>query len=419
MKSSFCTECGAKLFENDSFCRNCGRKVNDIETVPETKTETSVVSKKSIVNVSNFDPIFNNSEDILLEEFIKKEMEKAGVVDDKKLLPAVALKRKNILSIIFAVLVFVYVTLIFFHFPFFTYLLGLIILVVFFFVTRNYDLIKYLKKEIKSRPSEKISNIVMNVKNSFIADKLKPIRISGVVVAAIIPLFIFLNPRIIYEKVDGGYAVRYYIFGLTNFTSVKIPETYKGEKVVSLRGNTFSNMPFLKEVKLPDTITEIRGQAFKNDKKLVSVNIPENLEYLGGGAFYNCKSIRSIELPNTLTYLGGEAFSNAKSLISVKLSDSLTEIRGNTFENCTSLTSIDIPDSVTRIGSHAFYGAESLSKVNISRKSKLAEIGSSAFRRCYSLYTIEIPSFTIMNERTFKESPTYVNRFTSYYNSNY
>ena len=39
-------------------------------------------------------------------------------------------------------------------------------------------------------------------------------------------------------------------------------------KVVGLRGNTFSNMPFLTEVSLPDSITEIRGQAFKNCRSL-------------------------------------------------------------------------------------------------------------------------------------------------------
>ena len=109
------------------------------------------------------------------------------------------------------------------------------------------------------------------------------------------PSIIFLKPKILYEKVDNGYAVRYYAFGLTNFKTATIPETYKNEKVVSLRGNTFSNMPFLKSVKLPDTITEIRGQAFKNCKRLTDVNIPENLEYLGGGAFYNAKSIKRIE----------------------------------------------------------------------------------------------------------------------------
>ena len=100
---------------------------------------------------------------------------------------------------------------------------------------------------------------------------------------------------------ENGYGVRFYAFGITNFKTAEIPATYKGQPVISLRGNTFSNMPLLQEVKLPETITEIRGQAFKNDIFLKKVNIPQKLEYLGGGAFYNCASITSIILPDTLT----------------------------------------------------------------------------------------------------------------------
>ena len=53
---------------------------------------------------------------------------------------------------------------------------------------------------------------------------------------------------IIYEKVDGGSGVRYYIYGLSNYRTAEIPSTYKGENIVTLRGNTFSNMFYLESV---------------------------------------------------------------------------------------------------------------------------------------------------------------------------
>ena len=264
----------------------------------------------------------------------------------------------------------------------------------------------YLKKEVKSRPGEKISNIIMNTKVSLIEDTSKKKNIVFILIAVIIPLVIFYEPRILYEETTGGYAVRFYTFGLTNYKTATIPETYKNKKIVELRGNTFSNMPFLESVSLPNTIKEIRGQAFKNDRKLTTVNIPSSLEYLGGGAFYNCTSITEIILPDTLTELGGEAFYNASSLRNIKLSENLIEIKGNTFEECTSLTSIVISDKVTRIGGHAFYHNTSLSSVTISKNSKLTEIGSSAFRQCPSLQNIIYPCRTYVNERAFKESPT-------------
>lgn len=406
-----CTHCGGVINTGDKFCANCG-------AVIDTNRVATLTSSKALVNYSNFDPMFNNTEDKLLEEFINKELKKAGIDQNNKLVPFDILKRKSILTIIFSILVFVYISLIFFHFPIYTYIIGIIILFCFFRITSKYDLIKYLKKEIKARPSEKISNIVMNVKNSFISDNLKVLRILSIIIACILPLIIFINPRIMYEKVEGGYAVRFYTFGLTNFKTASIPAKYNGQKVVSLRGNTFSNMPFLESVTLPNTITEIRGQAFKNDSSLRSVNIPINLEYLGGGAFYNCSSITSIELPDTLTYMGGEVFYGASSLSKIKLSENLTEIRGDSFEFCTSLRSIEIPDKVTRIGGHAFYGDTSLSEVLFTENSELTEIGSSAFRQCTNLYSITIPDDVSVNERAFKESPTSINYFDLYNEDN-
>ena len=305
--------------------------------------------------------------------------------------------------------------MIFFHFPLLTYVIGIIILVIFYVKTKEYNIIKYLKREVKARPSEKISNIIMNAKTSLVTDNQRTNRIVITVMAFVIPLIIFMNPHIMYEKMDSGYGVRFYTFGLLNMTNVTIPSTHDGEPVVSLRGNTFSNMPILKKVTLPDTIKEIRGQAFKNNRLLKEVNIPSNLEYLGGGAFYNCTSIKEINLPDSLTYLGGESFKGASLLQSINLSNNLTEIRGNTFEECTSLKSINIPDKVTRIGGHAFYGDYSLSQVTISQNSQLREIGSSAFRKCESLSTITIPSATYVNERAFKESPTSVYRYENSY----
>jgi len=396
-----CPKCGNELQSGQTVCQTC--------QVSVVSSPNLLQSEGQIVGYENVDKMYQMSEDNMLEEFIKRKLVKYEV--DLKLIPLEVLKRRKIYNIIFLVLLFIYISMIFFHFPLLTYILGLIILIIFFVSTRKYNLIKYLKKQIQARPSENVSNIVMNMKMSLVKDNSKKYLLIGLFIAIILPLIIFMNPRIMYEKVDGGYAVRYYTFGLTNFSTAIIPEKYKGENVISLRGNTFSNMPFLKEVILPDTITEIRGQAFKNDISLVKVNIPKNLEYLGGGAFYNCISITNIELPDTLTYLGGEAFYNATSLENIKLSNNLIEIRGNTFENCSSLKEVTIPDKVTRIGGHAFYGCSSLSKVYITENSGLQVIGSSAFRLCRNLKNIMLPKSTAVDEKAFKESPTIISRY--------
>ena len=408
-----CAKCGSVLTLNHKFCNNCGEAFAGDNVKVEYDSTKSVTDNmtQQFVKPGSFDSMFALTEDKMLEEFINREITKAGIDKTSKLIPSDILKRKKIFNIIFSVLIFTYISLIFFHFPLLTYIIGIFILFIFFKLTRKYNLMSYLKKELQSRPSEKVSNIVMNVKTTFTEDTSKKVLFPCLLIAIILPLIIFIKPIVLYEKMDGGYAVRYYIFGVNNFTSATIPETYKNEKIISLRGNTFSNMPFLEKVTLPDSIIEIRGQAFKNNKSLKSAKLPNSLNYLGGGAFYNCTSLEYIEIPDSVTYIGGEAFYNAKSLKSIKLSNNLLEIRGSTFENCTSLQSIKIPDSVTRIGGHAFYGNSSLNLVDISENSKLIEIGSSAFRRCNSLYEIILPKGVSVNYRAFKESPTNVKEY--------
>ena len=358
------------------------------ETVMGVTAPAEPLSEKRIVHAEDFDPMFAMSEEDCVEEFIKREMQRAGITEEQNLIPEDMLRRKNILNVIFAVLLFVYISLFFFHFPTKTYVIGFLILAVYAFWTGSYGLMRYLKKEIKSRPQEKVSNIVMNVKSSLVPDYSKKLKWILMAVAVAGSLLLFSKPRIFYEQADDGYYVRFYTYGVTNMTTAAIPDTYQGEKVVGLRGNTFSNMPFLKEVTLPDSITEIRGQAFKNCKKLERVTLPENLTYLGGEAFYHCSSLEEVNLPA-----------------------GLTEIRGNTFEECSSLLRIEIPDNVTRIGGHAFYGNTSLEEVVISPDSKLQQIGSSAFRCCDSLREITLPREVSVNERAFKETPVRIDYY--------
>lgn len=412
-----CTKCGNQLTGNYKFCPNCGTPLDgsngNLQQQNQATTNQQVQQpvQQKYITISDFDPMYTLSENAFVETYIYRELQKANISPKSNLLPKDEIIRRKYLNIIFTVLFFVFMCLIFFHFPITTYVVGILILLIFFVLLKRFNLIRYIKKQAKSRPSEKISNIVMSVK-PMLQEENKKIYALLYLVALILPLLIFYKPRIFYEKMDNGYGVRFYVYGVTNFTTATIPEKYKGENVISLRGNTFSNMIFLRKVELPDTITEIRGQAFKNNFALSEVNIPKNLKYLGGGAFYNCKSITHIELPDTVTYLGGEAFYKASSLESIVLSKNITEIRGNTFEECDSLNSIDIPDNVTRIGGHAFYGCNNLSNVNISETSQLKEIGSSAFRLCNKLQSINIPNTTYVNERAFKESPTIIN----YYN---
>ena len=430
-------------------------------TQASAQVGTASIAHESYVFPSHFARIYQLSDKEFLEQYIKLEMSKIDLNTNSKLIPAEILKRKKVVNVIFSMLVAVYISLIFFHLNIYIYVCGIIVLLGFLILTRRYNLMRYLIKEIKSRPQEKISNILMSIKNNLSVDNSKTVFLMGVLIAIIVPAVLFMNPRAMFEEMeDGNYSLRFYTLGIFQPSKVEIPGTYKGKPVVSIRGNVFANLTKVQEIVLPDSITEIRGQAFENAKSLKTVKLPSNLNTLGGGAFRNCTSLMSIEFPDNVIEIGGQAFENAKSLKTVKLpsnlnklgggafknctslisiefpdtvieiggesflnasslrtvklSKNITEIRGNTFENCTSLQYIEIPDNVTRIGGSAFRNCTSLSGVNISRNSKLEEIGSSAFRVCNSLDSIMLPSGIYVNERAFKESPTTIYYYDAY-----
>ncbi len=381
-------------------------------TVPSQAQVNSVESQIPPITPAKIDPIYSLSETVYLEKLIDEELKKNNAKEDITT-PEIEKRRRNA-SILLSIIIFISVSLIFFHINIFINIILLVIGVIFYKSMNKVSLKSIIIKDIKSRPDEKINNIIVNN----IQDKVeKKNYIPFMFISLILPLIIFSTPHIMYEKTENGYHVRFYTMGLFNMTKVDIPSTHNGEKVIGLRGDTFVNMFFLKEVNLPDTIEEIRGGAFRNTYSLSKINLPSNLKYLGGGAFKN-SGITEIYLPDSLEELRGETFQNAGKLKTVKLPNNITEIRGNTFENAVSLESIDIPEGVTRIGGHAFYGCTNLSEVNLP--STLSEIASSAFRNCSSLREIIIPRGCYVNYRAFKNSPTYV-KYTGddNYNPNY
>lgn len=411
------------------------------------KKQIQLEEQQNIENLKTvIEPEYLKSEDQIIEDIIKQELKKNNYDgNDIK-----AVERKILrLTIIFSILNFIFISLIFFHLPKYVYLLEVINVWGYLSFTKKYNTVQYIKKELKARPDDEISDIVSSIIASGTVNKNRKFTVSipCIVISTLLPLLIFINPIIFYEPYEDGYSVRFYAVGLSNLNTITIPETHNGRPVLGIRGDAFANLSFLEKVNLPDTIKEIRGKAFKNDKRLADIKLPKNLTYLGGGAFKNCKSLKSITIPKGVTEINGETFVNCESLDSVVLHDDITsihgetfincislreinlpskitEIRGNTFQYCTSLRKIDIPTGVVRIGGHAFEGCSDLEEVNLP--STLKEIGSSAFRECSSLYEITIPkNTTSIAENAFKDSPTNKNydgvgrNIRDVYNSNY
>ncbi|MBQ7668649.1 MAG: leucine-rich repeat protein [Clostridia bacterium] len=398
-----CLKCGKEVLPQQKFCINCGKEI-----------ERSAFSKPYVE----------------LDDFLFAYIEES--VGDSKLIhkkSAIKLMIARFILALITFLVIAYICLYHENYPLCA-LIEIIAIFIYIKVASSFSIVNFIKKELKARPDDNMEYIIASAKENALPKRtLKSIII--IPLTLLICLLVFAKPHIIYEKVNGSYLVRYYTLALFNDSVVEIPDEYKGEKVIEIRGKTFYNMKKIKEIKLPRYLTSIRGSAFEGTN-IENIVIPENVETIGGSAFRNCKNLSQISLPYGLKEIDGGAFAGCSSLSYIEIPESvisiggetfqnsglkdiilppgITEIRGNTFEN-TYLSSIVIPDGVTRIGGHAFYGCNNLSAVTVPES--VTEIGSSAFRNCGSLNYIKIPAHTDVNERAFKNSPTRIERYTS------
>lgn len=331
-----CPNCGNIINKTDAFCQNCGVEI--IKNIPQYES----ASTGKAVDLRNYG-ILNQTEDNIIKDIIKESLvanNKSENVTTKDIE-----KKKNIFTLIYAFITFILYCLYFFHtWVFIIILIEIIITIIFFKMVSKYSIYKYLTKEIKSRPDEKIDYIVASslsgeIKNGII---FKILRVVIVTIAIIIPSIIFSKPHMIFEPYEQGYTLRFYTNGLfEKDTYLKIPDTYKGKPVLQIRGDVFKNVSSLEEVIIPDSIIEIRGGAFKNCIGLEKVTLSKNITEIKGNTFENNYSLKSIIIPDGVVRIGGSAFRNDYSLVSAIIPESVTEIGSSAFRN-TALTNVCI-----------------------------------------------------------------------------
>lgn len=146
---------------------------------------------------------------------------------------------------------------------------------------------------------------------------------------------------------------------------------------------------------------------FQNCYSLSKINLPSNdlFKVIGDKAFANCYSLETITIPKGIETIGSTAgtghysapttstvgaFGRCFALKSVTLPSTLKKLNDYTFANCTSLSEITIPTGIEKIGIGVFALCESLQTVDISKCTKLTEIGNGAFRES-GLTSFEVP----------------------------
>lgn len=184
------------------------------------------------------------------------------------------------------------------------------------------------------------------------------------------------------------------------------------EGLTTIGDYTFSNILYLNEMNLPDSLLSIGKGAFESDYFLKSIAIPSKITMISDALFKNCIRLKSVKLPEGITEIGTEAFYKTLNLTRIHLPSTLKKIDDYAFtyvpmyyleEKNEGLTSIVIPDSVEYIGQHAFEDNRNMKSVKLSKNLKKIEPYSFAGCRMDSL---EIPEgVTEIGENAFAHCP--------------
>lgn len=211
------------------------------------------------------------------------------------------------------------------------------------------------------------------------------------------------------------------------------------------------NCIYLKNVRIPASVTTIDASAFEGsielnsvtfegsgieavgdeafkDTKIAAISLPDSVKTIGARAFYNCTSLRKVQIAgNSLIRIGDEAFYGSRNIRDITIASTGTrqsgevEIGQNAFRGLTRLETLEITNlksigiganafayntslksasfeesNIYRMDSGAFMGCVLLEEIDLDDSSSLITIGDNAFKECSSLEEAELP-LNLMN----------------------
>lgn len=98
------------------------------------------------------------------------------------------------------------------------------------------------------------------------------------------------------------------------FMQVNFKKITISEGLPTLNSNVFNGNRFLKEIKIPSTVTRVYGYAFGSCTSLENVELQEGLLEIYSSAFLRCHSLPKITIPSTVTKIWNDAFLYCYSL---------------------------------------------------------------------------------------------------------
>jgi len=190
---------------------------------------------------------------------------------------------------------------------------------------------------------------------------------------------------------------------------IEYPEGNKREEysvpngVANFSEYSFCYNPYLKVLKIPDSVTDIKNTEFSGYESLAEFIVAENnLIYSSvNGVLFNKEQTTLIEypqgnsrkmysVPSKVTSISDKAFSDAVKLERIDFSDDVNEIGSCAFSGCYSLQFCSIPKNVTVINRGTFINCKNLETMVIP--DKISKIDYDSFEYCS-----ELKRFLVLN----------------------
>ena len=209
-----------------------------------------------------------------------------------------------------------------------------------------------------------------------------------------------------YEAGFGGYNVKKPAAGAKYLTTITVPATYNGKKVLEIKAEAFTGCKNIVAINIPNSITKIVPEAFSDCSALESVTIYE-VEGTVDPVYYSPEITGAdgkthkdgVVIKNdgvtgkTLFY-----FPNAKTGNNgvYAIPDDVETIPAEVFSG-RELTKIIVPASVTNVMANGFATARYLTEVEFlaapeGTEEKALTIDEKAFEGCYRLENLILPA---------------------------
>ena len=201
--------------------------------------------------------------------------------------------------------------------------------------------------------------------------------------------------------------------GLGTFQGIsdKIKSLQFGNDVDSIQDYSFTDLPLLDSLIIPQNVTYLGSFSFTGCPKIktiqwnatkaklasfesiasqiTSFEIGDNVQKLPDGLCRGMSNITTITIPNIVSEISAYCFSGCTSLTSIVWENNISAIKKNAFENCSSITAIELPQNLASISPYAFKGCSGLTSIELPNS--LISLGTCAFNECSGLTSITIP----------------------------